>query len=84
MKSSPDRAPKDGSIIVDGKVRGYVCTARLSPALKEVVGMALVEEPLAPFGSEWSIYEDECEGKLLQAVVVPMPFYDPEGTRMKM
>jgi sarcosine oxidase, subunit alpha len=84
MKSPSDRAPRDGSIIVDGKVRGYVCTARLSPALGEVVGMALVEEPLAAVGSEWSIYEDGCEGKLLQALVAPMPFYDPEGKRMKM
>jgi sarcosine oxidase subunit alpha len=79
-----DRPPKDGSIIVDGGIRGYVCTARLSPALGETVGMALVDEPLAGIGTQLSIYEDECQGKLLRAVVAPMPFYDPEGLRMKM
>ncbi len=84
MQPPADRPPKDGSIIVDGVIRGYVCTARLSPALGEVVGMALVDEPLSGIGTEWSIYEDECQGKLLGAVVAPMPFYDPEGLRMKM
>jgi sarcosine oxidase subunit alpha len=84
MQPPADRPPKDGSIIVDGRIRGYVCTARLSPALAEIVGMALVDEPLSGIGSEWSIYEDECQGKLLRAVVAPMPFYDPEGLRMKM
>jgi sarcosine oxidase subunit alpha len=84
MQSGADRPPKDGSIVVDGGIRGYVCTARLSPALGEVVGMALVDEPLSGEGTEWSIYEDECRGKLLGAVAAPMPFYDPEGLRMKM
>lgn len=83
MCASPGRAPKDGSIIVDGRIRGYVCTARMSPVLGEVVGMALVEEPLAEVGTRWSIYEDECNGRLLDAVVAPMPFYDPDGSRMK-
>ncbi len=84
MQSPTDGPPKDGSIIVDGRIRGYVCTARLSPSLGEVVGMALVDEPLSAIGAELSIYEDECKGKLLGAVVAPMPFYDPEGVRMKM
>ncbi len=84
MQSPADRPPRDGSVIVDGRIRGYVCTARFSPALGEVVGMALVDEPLSAVGAEWSIYEDECNGKLLGAVVATMPFYDPEGLRMRM
>lgn len=81
------KAPGDGSIIVDPakrRVRGYLCTVRKSFTLNEVVGMALVEADLAEVGTRLSIFEDECGGKLQYAEVVPMPFYDPEGKRMKM
>ena len=46
--------------------------------------MALVESQLSEPGSKLEIYEDECDGKRLSARVVSMPFYDPEGNRMKM
>ena len=78
-----DRAPKDGSVIVDDHVRGYVCTARKSFTLGRAVGMALVEGPLAATGTRLSIYEDECGGHLIHARVTAMPFYDPEGGRMR-
>ncbi|MCL6639154.1 MAG: (2Fe-2S)-binding protein [Firmicutes bacterium] len=78
------RPPRDGSIIVDHRIRGYVCTARKSFTLNESVGLALVDAELAALGTRLEIFEDECNGKLLYARVVPMPFYDPEGKRMKM
>lgn len=78
------RPPRDGSIIVDQRIRGYVCTARKSFTLNESVGLALVDAELAALGTRLEIFEDECNGKLLNARVVPMPFYDPEGKRMKM
>jgi sarcosine oxidase subunit alpha len=81
---STSKAPRDGSPIVDGRVRGYVCTARFSSALQEPVGMALVDDDLAKEGSRLAIFEDDCDGQLIHAKVVPMPFYDPEGSRMKM
>ncbi|MFZ5642497.1 MAG: 2Fe-2S iron-sulfur cluster-binding protein [Bacillota bacterium] len=80
----PQRTPRDGSIIVDNRIRGYVCTARKSFTLNESVGMALVDAELAAEGTRLEIFEDECNGKRLYARVVPMPFYDPEGKRMKM
>ncbi|MGD8391287.1 MAG: FAD-dependent oxidoreductase, partial [Desulfobacterales bacterium] len=80
----PSRPPKDGSIIVDSRIRGYVCIARHSFALKEPVGLALVEAPLAEEGTRLQIYEDECNGQHIYATVVPTPFYDPEGKRLKM
>jgi sarcosine oxidase subunit alpha len=80
---NPSRAPKDGSIIVENDIKGYVCTARRSFMLNEAVGMALVDAPLAEEGRRLQIYEDECEGQLLYATVVPTPFYDPEGKRLK-
>lgn len=78
------RAARDGALIVDERVRGYVATARKSLATGEAIGMALVESQLARVGTQLQIFEDECKGKLLHARVVPMPFYDPEGDRMKM
>jgi sarcosine oxidase subunit alpha len=80
----PSRAPKDGSIIVDSRIRGYVCVARHSFALKEPVGLALVDAPLAAEGTRLQIYEDECNGQHLYATVAPTPFYDPEGKRLSM
>lgn len=77
------RAPKDGALIVDDKVRGYVCTARDSFSLNEAVGMALVESHMAKVGTRIQIFEDECGGELINGKVVKMPFYDPSGERMK-
>jgi len=82
MKNT-DKPPKDGSIVVDDRIRGHVCIARYSHVLQEVVGMALVEDPLNEIGHELHIYEDECQGQLISATVVPMPFYDPEGGRLR-
>lgn len=78
------QAPKDGSLIVDDRVRGYVCTARNSFTLKEAVGMALVEAGLSKVGTRLEIYEDGCGDKRVYGTVVKRPFYDSEGKRMKM
>ena len=78
------RAPRDGALIVDTRVRGYVATARKSFSTGEAVGMALVEKPLSDLGTRLEIFEDECNGERLYATVVSMPFYDPNGERMRM
>ncbi len=78
------RAPRDGSLIVDNRIRGYVCTARDSFSLKKAVGMALVEAPLVKKGTRLEIFEDECGNERIYGKVVDTPFYDPEGQRMKM
>jgi sarcosine oxidase subunit alpha len=81
---NPSRAPKDGSVIVENEIKGHVCTARRSFTLNESVGMALVDASLTKEGHRLQIYEDGCEGQLIYATVVPTPFYDPEGKRLKM
>lgn len=78
------RAPEEGSLIVDKKIRGYVCTARNSAALNEAVGMALVDSELSKVGTSLEFYEPECGDKRIYGKVVPVPFYDPDGKRMKM
>ncbi len=84
MEDPQARTPQDGSPIVDERIRGYVCTARYSYALKEPVGMALVDDELAKPGTRLGIFEVGCKGELLHATVAPMPFYDPKGERMRM
>ncbi len=81
---NPARAPKDGSIIVENNIKGHVCTARRSFTLNKAVGLALIDASLAEMGRRLQIYEDECDGQLLNATVVPTTFYDPEGNRLKM
>ena len=81
---NPSHTPKEGSIIVDSSIRGYVCIARFSFVLKESIGLALVDSPLAKEGTRLQIYEDECKGQHLYGTVVPTPFYDPEGKRLRM
>ena len=78
-----NRPARDGALIVDNKVRGYVATMRKSFSTGQAVGMALVESQLADIGTRLEIFEDECNGVRLYARVVAMPFYDPKGARMK-
>ncbi len=77
-------SPRDGSIIVDERIRGWVCIARYSHALGKSIGMALVDQSLAAEGTPLEIFEDGCGGKLRLAHVVQLPFYDPQGLRMRM
>ncbi|MCG2774659.1 MAG: aminomethyltransferase family protein, partial [Desulfobacterales bacterium] len=78
------RTPEDGSIIVDSEIRGFVCTARHSFTLGESIGLALVESHLAKEGTHLEIFEAGAGIKRLYGTVVPTPFYDPEGKRLRM
>lgn len=76
--------PGDGAVIVDSNIRGYVCTVRQSVSLGCAVGLALVDEDLAAFGTELKIFQMGLGDGRIAARVVSRPFYDPEGRRMKM
>ncbi len=80
----PFRPPKDGAIVVDQTIRGYVCTGRYSFALDKSIGLALVEAPLSGIGSRLALFEEGMRNRRLYARVVTTPFYDPEGKRLKM
>ena len=76
----PDgQVPTEGAVVLtangDGQV-GQVTSARHSPQLGGVIGMAWVPAGLAEEGTEVMISD---EGRRLQARVVTKPFYDPEG-----
>ena len=78
------RSPRDGALVVDGdEIEGYVCTTRRSEALGWRYGMALVRDGVAVEGDRIEIRQEEKPSRRVSctATVVPMPFYDPEGTR---
>jgi sarcosine oxidase subunit alpha len=70
--------PTEGAVVmpVDGSPMGQVTSARHSPQLGGVIGMAWVPAALAKDGQRVTISD---EGKKLQAEVVTTPFYDPDG-----
>lgn len=83
--------PTDGSVVLDGGVvKGRVCSSRYSPTLKQALGMALVDTELVVMGASLEIYTDQrLSGNRLpkittrKARIVPMPFYDPKGERVR-
>jgi len=70
--------PKGGRTPVeqDGGTLGQVTSARWSPQLGRVIGMAWVPAELAEDGASVTISDN---GRTLAAEVVTKPFYDPDG-----
>jgi sarcosine oxidase subunit alpha len=69
-----------GQIVLNGRSGGRVTSARLSPHLGRVIGMAWVRPELAEEGSEIEIRVD---GGLEKARVRLRPFFDPDGERLR-
>jgi sarcosine oxidase subunit alpha len=76
------QVPDEGAQIVGdgGFPVGRVTSARFSPALRTVIGLAWVPVMQAEAGGEIRIQLDD---HVEPARVVPVPFYDPSGSRMK-
>ena len=70
--------PTEGAVIVDaaGAPAGQVTSARFSPVLDRVIGMAWVPSPLARDGAQVTISD---EGQSFSAHIQTRPFYDPDG-----
>ncbi len=69
-----DRRPaRKGSLIfVDGKQIGIVTSGTFSPTLQKPIAMAYVPPDFSKPGQSLSV---EVRGKMLDAIVVPLPFY---------
>jgi sarcosine oxidase subunit alpha len=80
----PSKVPGDGALIVDDIIRGHICTARYSHALGQSIGLALVDGALAAVGTRLKVFQVNMGDERWDAVVVPTPFYDPEGKRLRM
>jgi sarcosine oxidase subunit alpha len=81
---NPAQQPGDGALIVDTEIRGHICTIRHSTGLGQTVGLALVDAGLAEAGTSVTIFQAGMGDERWTATVVPVPFYDPEGKRLRM
>ncbi len=74
--------PTEGAVVLDetGASAGQVTSARRSPQLGQVIGMAWVPALLAQDGARLTISD---EGQTHPATVVLQPFYDPEGAVLR-
>jgi sarcosine oxidase subunit alpha len=70
--------PTEGAVVLNGAdgPMGQVTSARYSPVLGKVIGMAWVPAGLASDGAGVTIADD---GRTLSAEVTTKPFYDPDG-----
>jgi sarcosine oxidase subunit alpha len=62
------------------EIIGRVTSARYSPTLEQSIGLAWLPAELAEPGTVFTI---RSRGKLYQGQVVALPFYDPEGKKLK-
>ncbi len=77
----PALVPEEGSAVEFGGVPvGRVTSARFSPTLRQSIGMAWVPADQTGEGSPLVI---RVGGRPSLARVVKLPFYDPEGARMR-
>jgi sarcosine oxidase subunit alpha len=69
-------------VIRGGDIVGRVTSAVRSPSLRKIVGLAYVAPDQAEIGKGFDIRVDGA--RMIQAKVVPIPFYDPENKRQEM
>ena len=67
-------------VVEQGRSVGRVTSARYSPTLEKYVGLAWVPKAQSAAGKPFFI---RCAGLDLAAAVAPVPFYDPEGKRLR-
>ena len=69
-------------MIEGGDIVGRVTSAVRSPTLNKVIGLAYLPVSRTVAGSRFQIRIDG--GRLVEAEVVPTPFYDPDNKRQEM
>lgn len=75
--------PKECHLVIEkGDIAGRVTSVVRSPSLGCVIGMAFVKPEQAELGNLFDIRVDG--GTMVQARVVPLPFYDPKSLRQEM
>lgn len=82
-KSYDGPAPKECQLIIDGdRIAGRVTSVAFSETLSQYIGLAFIEPSMSEIGTRFNIRVDKT--RLIDATVVKIPFYDPEGLRQKL
>jgi sarcosine oxidase subunit alpha len=77
------RCPKECHLVIrGGAITGRVTSAVRSPTLGRVIGLAYVAPDQSAIGQPFEIRIDG--GEMIEAEVVPVPFYDPENRRQQL
>ncbi|MGI9484534.1 MAG: glycine cleavage T C-terminal barrel domain-containing protein [Geminicoccaceae bacterium] len=80
LANDRDPCPKECHLVIrDGDIVGRVTSVAISPTLKKVIGLAYVAADQAALGERFEIKIEG--GRMIEAVVAPMPFYDPDNER---
>ena len=75
--------PLESHLVLDGdRMTGRVTSCNYSPTLNKPVGLAFVEPDQAEAGSHFTIKSSG--GVMVEAMVVKLPFYDPETQRQEL
>ncbi|MGI9452410.1 MAG: glycine cleavage T C-terminal barrel domain-containing protein, partial [Geminicoccaceae bacterium] len=75
--------PKECHLVIrDGEIVGRVTSAVRSPTLKKVIGLAYVAADQAELGQRFRIKIEG--GRMIDAEIVPLPFYDPDNQRQEL
>jgi sarcosine oxidase subunit alpha len=73
--------PTEGAVVVhENEAAGQVTSARFSPKLQQVIGLAWVPSALARDDAELEISD---RGQRISATVTTRPFYDPDGAVLR-
>ena len=73
-------AATDARVLAGGEDAGVVTYSDHGYSLGKVLATAHLRLPFTAIGTELSI---DIDGKPTRAVVAPMPFFDPEGVRLR-
>jgi sarcosine oxidase subunit alpha len=81
--SATSEMPQECNIVVNGEeIVGRVTSVASSPAVENIIGLAYVSPEQSNVGDEFNIKLSN--GKLLNATVAKLPFYDPENKRQEL
>lgn len=83
MLDEDEPEPKECHLVIrNGAIVGRVTSVARSPALGRTIGLAYVHPQQAEPGARFFIRADG--GRMAEAQVVPLPFYDPDNKRQEL
>lgn len=83
LVSERDPCPKECHLVIrDGDIIGRVTSTARSPTLNKVIGLAYVATDQTEVDQRFTIKIEG--GRMIEAEVVPIPFYDPDNQRQEL